>query len=451
MRKLLSVFLMIFCILGLPLTALAATDTFSDVPKSHWSYEAIQQLAKANIIEGYGDGKYWGDRTITRYEMAVITANAMTKLDKADAQQKTLIDKLAKEYNRELSAIDVRLTKTEGKAKINFKFDQRLGVVSNSLGPNDGGGWTTTGDTKLSSKTAFVERIRIYMNVPVGDTWVWNGRLYQQRLNGYRTDSDYTATNDTRFDRYWVTGNVWGGKLELGKNWLGLGKYGFYANSGDTDSAIYSWNTGEWTYRAGAGRAKTAIYKLSTALAFAEFNYKPKEDKFRFGGFVVQQDGAPGVKDYRLASVNGQVLVGGGMGISFEYAKNYAQNPLFRKSGWWVALNSKYTAATYNQLNYVAMVDVNKVNDHGWGFSYRHLPAGVAGRYNQNAYNGWTSTAVDTNGSYANGIYNVNAVRLDYFYVPWKNVQLTLSYDHIKPIAGSWLNNQFCATFNYWF
>ena len=38
--------------LSLSGTALAATaDSFSDVPKDHWSYEALDYLAKEGVIE----------------------------------------------------------------------------------------------------------------------------------------------------------------------------------------------------------------------------------------------------------------------------------------------------------------------------------------------------------------------------------------------------------------
>jgi len=44
-------------------TALAATaDSFTDVPKDHWAYEALDYLAKDGIIEGMGDNTFQGGR-----------------------------------------------------------------------------------------------------------------------------------------------------------------------------------------------------------------------------------------------------------------------------------------------------------------------------------------------------------------------------------------------------
>lgn len=66
--------------LGVSATALAASaDSFSDVPKDHWSYEALDYLAKEGVIEGMGNSTFEGGRTMTRYEVASIVAKAMQK------------------------------------------------------------------------------------------------------------------------------------------------------------------------------------------------------------------------------------------------------------------------------------------------------------------------------------------------------------------------------------
>ena len=71
---------------------------FPDVPENHWAYEAVSRLAGNDIIQGYEDGKYHGERTMTRYEMAVIIYKALQKGTKAEA-------KLVEEFKPELKAI----------------------------------------------------------------------------------------------------------------------------------------------------------------------------------------------------------------------------------------------------------------------------------------------------------------------------------------------------------
>jgi hypothetical protein len=89
------VMLVIFCWANL---CFAAADPFSDVPAKHWAYAAVNQLANAGIVNGYGDGTFRGDRIMSRFEMAMIVGNAMTKADKVDAENKALINKLATEF-----------------------------------------------------------------------------------------------------------------------------------------------------------------------------------------------------------------------------------------------------------------------------------------------------------------------------------------------------------------
>ena len=52
---------------------------FKDVPSNSKYYEAVNLLATAEIIEGYGDGTYLGNKNITRYEMAQMLAKLYTQ------------------------------------------------------------------------------------------------------------------------------------------------------------------------------------------------------------------------------------------------------------------------------------------------------------------------------------------------------------------------------------
>lgn len=68
---------------------------FPDVPANHWAYEAVSRLAGNGIVEGYEDGKYHGERQMTRYEMAEIIYKALSK----GAQvEKGLVDEFRPEF-----------------------------------------------------------------------------------------------------------------------------------------------------------------------------------------------------------------------------------------------------------------------------------------------------------------------------------------------------------------
>ena len=74
------------------------SKNFPDVPENHWAYEAVSRLAGNGIVEGYEDGKYHGERQMTRYEMAEIIYNALSKGAKAEK-------KLVEEFRPELQAM----------------------------------------------------------------------------------------------------------------------------------------------------------------------------------------------------------------------------------------------------------------------------------------------------------------------------------------------------------
>ena len=77
-----------------------ATKLFPDVPENHWAYEYIGKLAAAGIIEGYPNGRFDGDRMMTRYEFAAMLYRALEKGVQLDAR-------IVKEFAAELGRIRV--------------------------------------------------------------------------------------------------------------------------------------------------------------------------------------------------------------------------------------------------------------------------------------------------------------------------------------------------------
>lgn len=99
---------------GAAMTASAASP-FSDVESDSWAYEAVASLSDQNIVEGYPDGTFKGDKHITRYEMAQITARLLAKRDSLSADQQSVVDKLSREYANDLSSLGVRISELEKK------------------------------------------------------------------------------------------------------------------------------------------------------------------------------------------------------------------------------------------------------------------------------------------------------------------------------------------------
>lgn len=53
------------------------TTLFPDVASNHWAYEAVSDLSRRGLVEGYPDGTFGGDRLLTRYEFAEIVYRAI--------------------------------------------------------------------------------------------------------------------------------------------------------------------------------------------------------------------------------------------------------------------------------------------------------------------------------------------------------------------------------------
>lgn len=90
---------------GVKTDAAAVTD-FPDVPENHWAYEAVHELARRGLVEGYPDGSFGGGRALTRYEFAQIIYNALQKGADVDSR---LVD----EFSPELTYFRIDTVKTD--------------------------------------------------------------------------------------------------------------------------------------------------------------------------------------------------------------------------------------------------------------------------------------------------------------------------------------------------
>ena len=135
MKKTLVSALATALVVGAASTTFAAANPFSDVPRDHWAYDAVTQLAADGVVEGYGDGTFRGDRNITRYEMAQMVAKAMAKGDMS-ASDRALVDRLAAEFADELNNLGVRVSNLERNADM-VKWNGRIRYTYDSVRRED--------------------------------------------------------------------------------------------------------------------------------------------------------------------------------------------------------------------------------------------------------------------------------------------------------------------------
>ena len=235
MKKTLVTLLALVFVLGIAATAFAApANPFVDVPAKHWAYGAVAKLVKAGVVDGYGDGTFRGDRAMTRYEMAQVVAKAMAKSDKADAEMKALIDKLAVEFAAELNNLGVRVAKLEKNASsIKFWGDSRLRYQDkffvNEAGVALNGGAGTAASPSNDTKARFQERFRIAMSADPADNVKMEARMWTQ--NGSNADNNLAGNVQFGLDygKFTFKHAISGLDLQIGRD-FNLQGYGLTSN-----------------------------------------------------------------------------------------------------------------------------------------------------------------------------------------------------------------------------
>lgn len=177
-------------------TALAApANPFVDVPAKHWAYDSINNLAKAGVISGYGDGTYKGDKTMTRYEMAVIVGKAIANSDKADAEAKKAIEALKTEFGTELNNLGVRVDNLEKKIdNVTITGEVRARYLNDKHKENG---------QDVGSDMAQTLRTRVKIKGQINEDWTYVGRL--QNEQDMRTTN---GENGTELNWAYVQGKV---------------------------------------------------------------------------------------------------------------------------------------------------------------------------------------------------------------------------------------------------
>ncbi|MGQ0550274.1 MAG: S-layer homology domain-containing protein [Armatimonadota bacterium] len=182
-------------LLSLALVAPALAQPFADVPTDHWAYDAIAELAAKGLIEGYPDGAFRGDRAMTRYEMAMVVARLLARIEAIKipplppdlARQKDIaavraalaatdkrltaklatVQRLVAEFRAELAALGVRVTAVEEElAAIRARLDNtrvtgdlRIRYNVYDAGSVSGGGTFRAPDARIRMRVTFTGRI----------------------------------------------------------------------------------------------------------------------------------------------------------------------------------------------------------------------------------------------------------------------------------------------------
>ncbi|KAM3100296.1 iron uptake porin [Phormidesmis sp. 146-12] len=145
----------------------------SDVKPSDWAFQALQSLVERyGVIEGYPDGTFKGNRAMTRYEFAaglnaalnrvneLIEAGMSDKVSRADVET---LDKLQKEFSKELTTLRGRVDALEGRtARLEmFQFSTTTRLSGQAIFAVNAGLQNRNGD---DPNAIFISRVRLTLD-----------------------------------------------------------------------------------------------------------------------------------------------------------------------------------------------------------------------------------------------------------------------------------------------
>lgn len=256
--------LLVVCIVATASSAFAAP--VADVPQGHWAYKAVEYLAKAGIVDGYGDGTFRGDKTMTRYEMSEIVAKAMNNTAKATAAQKALIDKLSIEFAMELNhladkvqTLDDRVTKLEKKTgTVAFTGDGRIRLVKYTA----------------NSYTDTQQGMRLHFTSQLNDETTYAGSFFVMRHTKFGTN---TNDVDQIYESNLTTNRIFGldkVSATYGRYNETLGATGYWATISGLDGVRFQYDGDKCKVTVGYANFRNSLTQFNTGAppAYGDFN-----------------------------------------------------------------------------------------------------------------------------------------------------------------------------------
>ena len=393
----------------------AASNPFSDVPQDSWAYDAVATLAADGVIDGFPDGTYQGNKTMTRYEMAQIVARAMAKedLQKAD---KVIVDKLAAEFAEELDNLGVRVADLEKKSdNVKFTGTARLRYDDGDINATN----PKAGDGDDSASHSHIE---YWIKGKVSDNWTAVGQI-ETEFN-MKTDS-ITAYGgrDMQVNKAYAEG-------DFGDSMLKLGRYGEFSSYGRIiDTEI---SGAEYTFEAGdlSGALTYGRLKDSRTLAGTTFE-NPKDTKETFGAYLGTEYSSARLK-YNLSPVTSIGATYGRLNEVTVKDQGFKDSVNIWEAGFNTKLADNLTLmAAYSKSDLDGVTDSvgSEVVNDGWFSELRykqHNPSDVGSfAIFTNYRNVGAFSTIDATVDYTE---NVRGWTLGFDYVPMENTTIEVFY-----------------------
>ena len=426
MKKTLVSALATALVVGAASTTFAAANPFSDVPRDHWAYDAVTQLAADGVVEGYGDGTYRGDRNITRYEMAQMVAKAMAKGGNVPVSDKALIDRLAAEFADELNNLGVRVSNLEKHADM-VKWEGKLEYTYTSQ--------RYEGE-KRENSNGYV--FRLEPTAEVNDHWTVHARL-----DG-AGDMKGDAADSVKLKRAYAQGDYNTFQVKLGK--MALSSAEGYTGAGNL-VLDRSFSGAEVSF----GKDLTVKLQAGQANVGEDFygKYYDVDAKKRKSFEISDRANYQGIE---LQYAKNNWMAGAGY---YRLSTPAFDNTVLKKGEskmnvWAVNAGYKFDdnvqlAASYARNN-KSSADNKYKKSYQIGLDYKGATAmdkGSWGAYVAYRYLGAASVAATQDGA----LFATKGIELGTNYTLWKNVIVSAKYFNGKDIVSHPTNNKVSQLF----
>ena len=218
-------------VFGASASCLAGSNPYADVPKTDWSYAAVEQLVDQGLVSSCAnDEEFRHLKRLTRYDLAVFVAQAMTAQDKADEPTKALMNRLIRSYSHELHIIGVeddsvpedtaeqnQPKKTEIEQKLNRLTLNGWGRIRYDATTAKGNGTMATssvdnGTAKSGNVSKAYVNVGLVYDYKLNDRWTFEGETqFSKGLS--ESKSEYFS----EMEKMVLKGNYKGVDVQMGR------------------------------------------------------------------------------------------------------------------------------------------------------------------------------------------------------------------------------------------
>lgn len=216
-----------------------AANPFTDVDTNSWAYQAVSKLSAENVVEGYPDGTFRGEKNISRYEVAQIIARLVARKDSLTADQQATVDKLAQSYRDDLANLGVRVTELEKKTghtelitELRIQDVDRYGNIFKGHTEKDN---ELSTRVRLNTITTVNDRSTVYGQLETflgfSGNDVYSVNKYSYNSDGSRYQNNGYGEGEVHLNRLWTTyqfgpkQDTTGLSFGPSKNLIGIGQF----------------------------------------------------------------------------------------------------------------------------------------------------------------------------------------------------------------------------------